>query len=57
VGTEVKVHADWIDLNGKAVVRRITPGGGVFQLGLELDTPLPGAALMKILAGVHLLMI
>jgi hypothetical protein len=50
VGTEVRVHADWITLDGAATVRHITRAGGVFQLGLELKRPLPPEALAMVVA-------
>jgi hypothetical protein len=50
VGTEVRVRADWITLDGAATVRHITQGGGVFQLGLELKRPLPPEALATVVA-------
>jgi len=40
VGTEVRVRADWVSLDGAAMVRRVREGGGAFQMGLELKRPL-----------------
>ncbi len=40
VGTEVRVRADWVNLDGVATVRHIRERGGVFHTGLELKRPL-----------------
>ncbi len=50
VGTQVRVHADWVSLDGAATVRHIAPGGGVFQLGLQLKQPLSPEVLATIVA-------
>jgi hypothetical protein len=50
VGTHVRVHADWVSLNGAATVRHVTAVGGVFQLGLELKQPLSPEVLAAIVA-------
>ncbi len=40
VGTEVRVRADWVKLDGLATVRHSREAGGVFQLGLQFKRPL-----------------
>jgi hypothetical protein len=45
VGTEVRVRADWVKLDGIATIRHSRERGGVFHLGLELKRPLPPEAL------------
>jgi hypothetical protein len=48
VNTEVKVHADWVNLDGAATVQHVSRAGGVFQLGLKLKKPLPPGVLEKL---------
>jgi PilZ domain len=40
VGTQVRVRADWVKLDGPATVRHSREVGGVFQLGLQFKRPL-----------------
>jgi hypothetical protein len=44
----VKVHADWVNLDGAATVQHVSRAGGVFQLGLKLKKPLPPGVLEKL---------
>jgi hypothetical protein len=48
VGTEVRVRADWVNLDGAATVRHSREQGGVFHIGLELTRPLPPEVLAKV---------
>jgi|SRR5579862_1043179 hypothetical protein len=50
VGTEVRVQADWVILNGVATVRHSRELGGVFHLGLQLKQPLSRETLEKLVA-------
>jgi hypothetical protein len=50
VDTEVRVRADWANLDGAATVRHIAERGGAFHLGLELKQPFPPEVLAKVLA-------
>jgi hypothetical protein len=50
VGTEVRIRADWVNLDGEATIRHIRRGGGVFQLGLELKQRLAPEFLAKLVA-------
>ena len=49
VGTEVRVRADWMNLDGIATVRHSRERGGVFQIGLELKRPLSPEILAKVI--------
>jgi hypothetical protein len=49
VGTEVRVRADWVNLDGAATVRHIRERGGVFHTGLELKRPLSPEVLAKVI--------
>ena len=49
VGTEVKVRAEWVNLDGSATVRRASRRGAVFQIGLQLKHPLDPDVLAKAL--------
>jgi hypothetical protein len=40
INTEVRVRADWMTLDGAAIVRHVQERGGVFQIGLQMQQPL-----------------
>jgi hypothetical protein len=46
--TEVRVRAEWANLDGEARVRHVTNEGGVFHLGLELREPFSPEVVAKI---------
>jgi hypothetical protein len=48
VDSVVTVRAEWAQLDNTAIVRRIVPRGGVFQLGLELKQPLAPEVLAQL---------
>jgi hypothetical protein len=50
VGTEVRVQADWVILDGVATVRHSRELGGVFHLGLQLKQPLRPEILAELVA-------
>jgi PilZ domain len=48
VGTEVRVRADWVKLDGVATIRHSRERGGVFHVGLQLKQPLLPEILAKV---------
>jgi hypothetical protein len=48
VGTEVRVRADWVKLDGAATVRHLIGRNGAFHIGLQLKQPLSTESLAQL---------